>query len=82
MESAGEGGERGGREGDGEGGGGYGGVGLCEGVKVCVSVCVYDCMSGRESSGEVDEVDMEEVYRDARCRSRKKGEIWNIGRRT
>ena len=43
---------------------------------VCVKVCVCVCVS-RESSGEGDELEMQEVYRLAKCRvaSRVKWEI-------
>ena len=80
-----DGGEETGRECDGEVGrrvwrcwlvcvcvcGGGGGC-VCQGVCVCVCVCV-----SRESSREGDELEMQEVYRLAKCRvaSRVKWEI-------
>ena len=49
---------------------------VCVRVCVCVKVCVCVCVS-RESSGEGDELEMQEVYRLAKCRvaSRVKCEI-------
>ena len=71
-----DGGETAGGEGDGEGGGGYGGVGLC--VCVCACVCVCVCVS-RESSWEGDELEMQEVYRLAKCRVASRVKLGNIG---
>ena len=53
---------------------------MCVCVCLCVKVCVCGCMCvcvSRESSGEGGELEMQEVYRLAKCRvaSRVKWEI-------
>ena len=48
-------------------------------VCLCVSRCVYVCMySSSEGRGQVDELEMQEVYRWAKDRAAKKDHISNI----
>ncbi len=77
-----------GREGVGEGGGGYGGAGLCasrcvivcvrQSVCVCVCECVCVCQGvsvcvWRESSGEVDALEMQRGFIDWQTTEWQKG---------
>ena len=50
-------------------------------VRVCVRVCVRACVCvSRESSGEGDELEMQEVYRLAKCRVASRVKLGNIGK--
>ena len=76
MGSVWDGGEKAGREGDGEGGGGYGGVGLCVCVSRSMFVCMHLCQVRVGWQGE--ELELQEVYRWAKDRAAKKGQISDI----